>query len=260
MTKITPQDAFKSRKNFEEFMSDIETPQIDEIIKEYPHNPVVVKFTDLTQSIDSFLNAINEFGDITPYIVWTVVNEKENIMKVARYFNRASYKNAGIFVFKASLIDDKIDFKCILKPEIKSKSTGGQAKELQLKYWNKYFEVCDELAEWDFQINPKPQHWQYLSMGKTGVALQLTVNTQIGFIGVDFFINNDKQLYEKLEDNKTEIEKALGTLDWINNQNVKSSRIRKTVAFSGAAEDLEKSIKAHIEMAKEFKQTFSKYL
>src|SRR5574344_649145 len=196
-----------------------------------------------------------------PYLVWIVTNEKENVMNVLKTINKHSI-DFGIFVFKASLIDNIITYKCLLKPDIKAKSTsGGKAKQIQLEYWEKYSEVCDELGEGNFQINPKPKHWQYISMGKAGVAIWLTVNTQIGFIGVDFLINDDKELFEKLQNSQKEIEKDLGILDWENKPNVKTSRIRKTVPFDiNNKENLNTSIKTHIEMAKIFKTTFSKYL
>lgn len=261
MSELTLQEAFKSKAKFEELMSKQTIPEFEDIIKQYPHNTVIVKITDLTQNIETFLNAINELGDITPYIVWIVVNEKENIMKVAKFFNRASIKNAGIFVFKASLIDNNLGFNCILKPTIsKQNSGGGKAKQIQLEYWKKYFEICDEVGS-DMQVTPKPQHWQYIPMGKTGVSIQLSVGTKIPYICVDLAINNNKDTFDKLQSKSTLIEKELGVLDWVNEPNTKSSKIRKTVEYDITDESkVEDAIKAHIKLAEAFKNTFSKYL
>lgn len=76
------------------------------------------------------------------------------------------------------------------KPDILNNSKGGKAKQLQLEYWTKYSEICDLLGEGDYQIIPKPQHWQYLPLGKTGISFQLTINTRDSFIGVDLCITN----------------------------------------------------------------------
>jgi hypothetical protein len=266
-SSIILEQAFRNKARFAELMSKETPTEIEEILSEYKttDGKVFIHVAELTQNFETLLNA---FGSPNipelpkaPYLVWIVTNEKENVMNVLKTINKHSI-DFGIFVFKASLNDNIITYKCLLKPDIKAKSTsGGKAKQIQLEYWEKYSEVCDELGEGNFQINPKPKHWQCISMGKAGVALWLTVNTQIGFIGVDFLINDDKELFEKLQNSQKEIEKDLGILDWENKPNVKTSRIRKTVPFDiNNKENLNTSIKTHIEMAKIFKTTFSKYL
>ncbi len=266
MTEITPQEAFKSKKNFEEFMSNEHPAIILSTLADYPKadGKGIVTIAELTQNSETLINGLDAIKTFpqAPFFVWIVANERENLISASEVINKYADKNFGIFIFKASLNDEKITFKCLLKPDIKAKSTsGGKAKQIQLEYWEKYSEVCDELGEGNFQITPKPKHWQYISMGKAGVSLWLTVNTQIGFIGVDFLINDDKELFKKLQSNQKEIEKELGILDWENKPNLKASRIRKTVPFDiNNKENLNTSIKAHIEMAKTFKTTFSKYL
>jgi len=261
--KIIPQDAFKSKKNFEEFMANHNAPEIISVLADYPkaNGKAIVTIADLTQNPETIINALSEIKNLpqSPFIVWIVANERENLITAAETLNKFSNKDFGVFIFKASLNNDKIGFKCLLKPDKKSQSLG-KAKQIQLKYWERYFEICDEIGS-DMQVNPKPQHWQYIPMGKAGVCLQLSVGTDVPYICVDLLINKDKSIFENLEKQQQKIEKELGTLDWINEVNKKSSKIRKTIGFDVTDESkIEEAIKAHIELAQKFQATFSKYL
>ena len=264
MTNIAAEEALKTKRNFEEFLEDYNNPLVTSTLAEYTNGTttVVAKICDLTQKMETLTELLNdpEIENLTkpPFITWYVTSEKPEIVKALDIFNKFS-KGIKIFVFKACLNVDKIDINCILKPQKSPAFSGGKSKELQLEYWKKYSEICDELSEGDFQVIPKPQHWQYIPLGKTGVSLQLTVNTQTDSIGVDLFIANNKSLFEKLEKNKTEIENELGTLEWINNSSVKSARIRQMK--NCIIQELNpESITQHIELAKAFKETFKKYL
>jgi len=261
---ITAEQAFKSNANFEKYLTltppEVMTSTLDEF-NSIGADLHVIRY-ELTQKVESLLGALNQVAkkeSATPsFIVWVFANEKEDIMELTKLIRQNEI--LGIFVFKATLIDNKMDIKCLLKPKFETKKTTvSKAKQIQLEYWKNYNEICDELGEGNYQIEPKAQHWQYIPLGKTGVSLQLTVNTQADYVGVDLFIANNKELFEKLETHKTKIEKELGELEWVNNASVKSARIRKT-KNSIITELNKEDITQHIELAKTFKATFSKYL
>ena len=266
MTTITAEEALKSKKNFEEFISDYDSPIITSTLANYSNigGEVVVKICDLTQKIETLSSAL---ADSTiqnlqkpPFIVWIVTSPKDELLEVVKTLNKFSVKGTKIFVFKAFLNEDKIKFECLLKPDILNNSKGGKAKQLQLEYWTKYSEICDLLGEGDYQIIPKPQHWQYLPLGKTGISFQLTINTRDSFIGVDLCITNNVQLFDLLNSHKTDIEQELGALEWINKSNIKTARIRKTINIEITQDNFESIARTHIEIAKEFKKAVSKYL
>lgn len=79
------------------------------------------------------------------------------------------------------------------------------------------------------QVEPKPQHFQYLSLGKRGVQIMQTVNTRLNCVATEIFINNDQSIFEKLFEHKADIEEQLGYLEWQPIEGKKSSRIRKTL-------------------------------
>ncbi len=111
------------------------------------------------------------------------------------------------------------------------------------------------------QVNPKPQHYQYIPMGKRGVQIMQTINTQNKYVATELFINADKTIFQQLLDNKEKIEKSLGELDWQALEGKKSSRIRQTFEIDITnQENFEQAIKEQIKMAEKFKKTFSKYL
>jgi len=257
---LTAEQAFKSRKNFEDFLQKHDKNFVDDLIKDYPHNNVVTIITDLTQNSETFLNAFYEFGDLKPYIVWIVANEKESLVKCVKLLNEHFTKGCGIFLIKAFLNGDKMEFEILAKPNKNAKNSATETKLIQLNYWTKYFEICDSL-NCDLQVKPAPQHWQYIPIGKAGVSIQLTINTQQNYVACELLINHDKEIFYSLEKSKDKIEKQLGELDWQELQGKKSSRIRKIYSIDITNEEnRETAIKEQIRMAEDFKSTFIKYL
>ena len=266
---ITAEQAFKSNANFERYLElnppEVMTSTLDEF-NSLGADLHVIRY-ELTQKVESLSGALNQIAkkeSATPsFIIWVFANEKEEVMELTRYIKQS--EDLGIFVFKASLNGDKMDVKCLLKPELKQKkkavrNDNAPAKVLQKAYWDKYFEVCDELQS-EMQINPKPQHYQYIPMGKRGVQIMQTINTQNKYVATELFINADKTIFEQLLDNKEKIEKSLGKLDWQALEGKKSSRIRQVFEVDITnQENFEQAIKEQIKMAENFKKTFSKYL
>ena len=265
MTTITPTEAFKSKQNFSEFMESEHPSIVFSTLAGYPQQvgKPIITFSELTQNFETFLNNVG--SDLvqnlpySPYFVWIVANERENILKTLDLINKHAIKGFGIFVFKAFLNEDKMEFKCLLKPELrKANNSNTPAKKMQLEYWEKYFEVCDETQS-EMQVSPESQHWQYLPIGKRGVSIMLSVSSVKKYVGVDLVINYDKSIFEKLYAYKNEIEKELGELEWVNIQKNKSCKVRQI--YSVDLDDRENwldAIKKQIEIAENFKMTFSK--
>lgn len=271
MTEITIEEALKSKQKFSEFMSDFKHPIIDESLKEYqiPNGKVVLTIAELTQNYETFGKLIEDpiIENLvkSPYIVWIVVNEKEHILKQMAAINKYSTSGFGIFVFKLVVNDDKTEIKCLLKPQIQEKkvraiNTNTPAKQLQLDYWQTYFEKCDELQS-EMQINPAPRHYQYIGIGKKGVQIMQTVSTVDKYIATELSINNDKSIFYKLEESKEKIEEELGILEWHIKDGVDSCKIRQKIYYDISMLDIRESkAEEHIKLAEDFKKVFSKYL
>ena len=101
--KIIPQDAFKSKKNFEEFMANHNAPEIISVLADYPkaNGKAIVTIADLTQNSETIINVLSEIKNLpqSPFIVWIVANERENLITAAETLNKFSNKDFGIFIF-----------------------------------------------------------------------------------------------------------------------------------------------------------------
>lgn len=62
MTTITPEEALKSKKNFEEFMADYYPPIVTSTLASYPKadGQTVVSICDLTQKMETMVSLLNE--------------------------------------------------------------------------------------------------------------------------------------------------------------------------------------------------------
>ncbi len=270
---IKLQEAFKNRNAFSELMSTLNPPEISTILEPYTKQnaKTIIKIAELTQNIDTVVNvlgdsAIRELPQ-SPYLVWIITNEKQKIMDLMQTINQHANNGFGIFVFKASLNGDKIDFKCLLKPQLVVKqkrevNTNTPSKQLQKSIWEKYIDICDASEYPDMQIKEAaPQHYQNISIGKSGVQILQTINTQNKYVASEISINNNKEIFEKLFEHKDEIEKEIGTLKWDSKENVKSAKIRKTFEVDvNNPENHEMAIAALVKMGAELKAIVHKYL
>ncbi|HIT92456.1 MAG TPA: DUF4268 domain-containing protein [Candidatus Stercorousia faecigallinarum] len=262
---ITATEVLKSRQNFSYYIEHNADTVIKNLLKDYPTRQLQIIYPQLTQSSDGLIEIVSRLeGNQKAYIFWFIVNEKEDLKNIALKLNLFFDKNyCGIFIIKAVLNEDKIEFEPVLKPALPSKQVRNEntpAKLLQKAYWEKYFEICDELQS-EMQVNPAPQHYQYIPIGKKGVQIMQTVNTKDKYIATELFINNDKDIFKKLMERKTEIEEKLGFLDWQALEGKKSSRIRQTLNYDiSDASQFDNAIKDHIKMAEDFRETFKKYL
>ncbi len=262
---ITPIEILKSRQNFSDYITKHSKEVTNDLLQGYPSRPLHIICPQLTQNSDGLMESLAKLVDNQKaYIFWFVANIKEDLENISKNLNQIFDKNyCGIFIIKAVLNGDKIEFEPVLKPELPSKQVRNEntpAKLLQKAYWEKYFEICDELQS-EMQVNPAPQHYQYIPIAKKGVQIMQTVNTKDKYIATELFINSDKEIFNKLLEHKSEIEEKLGFLDWQALEDKKSSRIRQTLNYDiSDASQIDNAIKDHIKMAEDFRETFKKYL
>ena len=69
-------------------------------------------------------------------------------------------------------------------------------------------------------------HWYDVAIGISGAHVSISLVNKEGCIGVELYINDDKELFDKLYANKEKIEQELGlNLDWQRLNDKKASRI-----------------------------------
>ena len=202
---VVLEDIFRSKTNFENAMVNSSMPvSIAEIMQQYPKK-TITRIADLTQNMETLLNVTGQKNcQLNQYLVWIITNEKEKIMNTLSLFNDSNNGKFEIFVFKASLNGKKIDFECLLKPELKEKrvkNNNTPTKRLQKNYWELYITECDMSENPDMQIKESaPQHYQNVSIGKYGLQI-LHQKSQLITIRTYFinFLNIKKQLKKNSE-------------------------------------------------------------
>jgi len=267
-TEITAAETLKSRVNFEELVLNSPMPvEVCNFLNQYPQKGIE-RIADLTQNFDTLMNKVGDesFNVIqTPYLVWFITSEKEKIMRALNVINKGDTA-LKIFVFKAyNLNDYEIGFECLLKPDLKEKTkrtvnTDTPAKQLQKAYWEVYFTECDE-EQSEMQVTPYPRHYQNVSIGKAGIQILQTINTQNNYVASELAINNNKEIFNILFEHKEEIESEVGELEWDSKETNKSAKIRKVfpIDINNSKNHL-KAAKEHIKMAEELKAIAHKYL
>ena len=224
-------NALKSNKNFEEYLKQIPVSILSEIGK-YPaaENNELVKIVELTQNKDSFFNLFTseEYKEEKSYIILWIVNSiKDELVNFAKILNEKTSNSFGIFVFKADLNNNKMNYECVVRPVMKQKSRAN-GNDFNLAYWTQYYEIAKACGT-KIVAKPNDRQFKTISAGKTGVAIMQTVSREQLRLGSEIYIQNDKKIYDKLFEHKAEIEKVVGPLEWLRLDNKKASRVVKYI-------------------------------
>lgn len=258
-TNISAQEALKNTVKFREFIVEADKTPFEEVLKDYPNNSEILYIMDLTQKAETYHNAISELDGRNPYIIWVVTNPKPELLKYVLFFNRTRTKNVGIFVFKASLNEDQMQFECILKPNKTSKiSSGEDTEKFYLDHWNRYVETCKQFDILNMIVKPIPKRSTFVSIGNANVKIMQTVSKKSGFVSSELYIT-DKNIYDLLFDQKDKIEKQVGELEWLRLDDKKASRIVKYFNIDVEA-DPERAAQEHIRSAQSLKEVYQKYI
>ena len=169
-------------------------------------------------------------------IIWIVKEAKEEHRQAIDWLNEHTDSDINIFLCKIELwkINDSPlapNFQVICKPNnwtksVKIESNITPSKKIELNYWNKVNEYINN-NNFNFSTPaPRPRPIHVLAIGNSAAQIRLTFNTK-NEMSVRFHINDDKVLFDKLYENKNEIEKELGfELEWDRSDKYKSSQIR----------------------------------
>ncbi|MEI8389707.1 MAG: DUF4268 domain-containing protein [bacterium] len=147
-------------------------------------------------------------------IVWLVNQEIPDAMQTASWLSTIIAHEVKLYIFKCCFKNNELRFKELLKPSAndyqKPKAKISNTKEKQEQFWQEFHKYATENNS-PLKISvPAPQHWQYISIGISGVSIQLTINTAKNNLGCELLIAKDKEIFYKLESFKADIEKQLG--------------------------------------------------
>lgn len=161
-------------------------------------------------------------------IIWIVKRARDEHRQAVEWLNQHTDSNIGIFLLEIELwqINDSPyapKFNIVERPNDWAKSVKAvegisDTKKLQVEFWqafNEYVFTKKEFAQYFKPRKAQAQHWYDLSLGKSAYHLGFTVNTQKNRIGTEIYINDDKDLFARFKEHKSEIEEFFGSkLEW----------------------------------------------
>lgn len=103
-----------------------------------------------------------------------------------------------------------------------------ETKLLQLEFWTKLKEFAAEQGSSLSFRKPRPQHWYNLAVGRSGFNIGLNAKTKSKVLSCELYISGKvaaDTAFDLLEEEKDEIEKDLGALEWRPLPNKEACRI-----------------------------------
>ena len=175
-------------------------------------------------------------------IIWIVKRARDEHRQAIEWLNAHTDEEVGFFLLEIEVwkIGDSLaapKFNIVSKPNDWGKSqksnTGlGKAQKLQGEFWQAFGEYGASNEAYSKEFNKRkalPQHWYDLPMGSSEYHISLTCATQRNEIGIEVYIDNNKDIYDLFYSNKDRIEEKTNLkYKWQRLDNKKASRIKAT--------------------------------
>lgn len=214
-------------------------------------------------------------GKSADVVIWIVKHAREEHKAAVEWLNNHTDDKIGFFLCEIKLFqigDSQIapSFSVVEKPndwakEIKKTTAANPTQQQRLEYWQAFndYAFSDKNFSKAFNMRkPTTDHWMDFSIGSSACHIGVTQIQKRSAIGVELYINDDKELFKSLFAHKTEIESDMGMeLDWRELPERKASRIlvEKNVQL-GNHEEWQKQFDYIMEVLLKMKKAFKKYL
>jgi len=175
------------------------------------------------------------------YIIWIFREMRDEHRRAIDWLNEITDEDLNIFAIRMELwkIGDSLPapkFNIICSPNdwakaFKKSTSSAELTDnnlIQLDFWKNFSDYLTKTKTPFTGGTGRPQPWYALRIGNSKIHLELTISVQYNFIRTELYIPDNKELYNKLFENKTEIETAFGhTLDWREDmESARASRIQ----------------------------------
>lgn len=214
-------------------------------------------------------------GKSADLIIWIVKRAREEHKAAIEWLNNHTDEKIGFFLCEIKLFqigDSQIapSFVVVEKPndwakEIKKTTSTNPTQQQRMEYWqsfNNYAFKNKSFAKAFNMRKPTTDHWMDFSIGSSACHIGVTQIQKRSVIGVELYINDDKQLYKSLFGHKAEIETEMGmAFDWRELPERKASRIlvEKNVQL-GNREVWPEQFEYIMDVLMKMKMVFKKYL
>lgn len=209
-------------------------------------------------------------------VVWIVKEAREEHRSAIEWLNNNTNSNINFFLieihaYKIGNSDNAPMFQVIEQPNdfiknnksINSNDTMNKSQSQRLEFWNQFNNVLIERGK-PFNVRKATtDHWYNVAIGTSDAHIDITLVNKDSVIGIELYITDNKELFDKLYQRKDEIENDLGfKLDWRRLNNSKASRIVtfiKGLNFDNHSNYNELMNKT-IDLAVLMRDTFKKYI
>lgn len=208
-------------------------------------------------------------------LIWICAEVREEHRQAIDWLNERTTNDLAVFVIKMEVwrIGDSLPapkFQVICSPNdwaktVKESASGklGETSMLQLSFWTEFNTYLQAHRSRLKLRKPQPQHWYDVTIEgipTTQAYLSLAVSFGRNFIRCEFYMPDNKDLYNRMYEHKAAIETELGyTLTWGENPKAKASSIgiRKENVKLRDRETWEESHKWLMETANAFSEVFA---
>lgn len=205
--------------------------------------------TGIKVIIENQLEATNHdhLGKIITYasgldanvVIWIVKEAREEHRSAIEWLNNKTTKDISFFLIEihAYKIGDSLTapkFVIVEKPNdfVKTANTSVDSGELskaqaeRLNFWNRFNEIVASRNK-PFNVRKATtDHWYDVALGTSEAKISITLVNKTNSIGIEIYINDNKELFDKLHSLSEEIQNELGfSMDWQRLDNKKASRI-----------------------------------
>lgn len=200
--------------------------------------------------IENQLEATNHdhLGKIVTYasgldakvIVWIVKEAKEEHRSAIEWLNNNTINDINFFLieihaYKIGNSDPAPKFEVIEKPNDFVKRSKGSVNDSELNksqserlyFWEQFNQILISRGK-PFNVRKATtDHWYDVAVGSSEAHIAIDLVNKDGNVVVEFYINDSKDLFDSLFDNKEEIEAKLGfNMTWDRLDGKKASRIK----------------------------------
>ena len=172
-------------------------------------------------------------------VVWIVKEAREEHRSAIEWLNNNTNNNANFFLieihaYKIGDSDPAPMFQVVEQPNdfIKNNQSTNRDESMnksqaqRVEFWNQFNNVIIERGK-PFNIRKATtDHWYNVAIGTSDAHIDITLVNKDSLIGVELYIPDNKELFDKLFEKKENIESDLGfELDWRRLDKSKASRI-----------------------------------
>jgi len=210
-------------------------------------------------------------------VVWIVSEAKAEHASAIEWLNKHTDDGVSFFLIEVhaytigdsepapqfKIIEQPNDFAKLVKNIAKGSGELNKSEASRLEFWTMFNDVVVERGKPFNPRKPSTNAWYGVSIGSSECHINIVLVNLDGHIRIELLIPDNKELYEKLYDNKEEIESKIGCpLIWQKLEEKQASRV--SFRIEGLDYDNQENYKdlmnKSIDIVIKFKSAFKKYL